>query len=100
MAEYRLTHRAAQALEDIYVYTAQTFGDAQAEAYHEGFHRTFGLIADFPFMGRSADELIPGLRQHRHGKHVFFYAVAADGTVIIQAIFHGAQNVRKHMLDD
>ncbi len=100
MAEYRLSHRAVQALEDIYITTAQMFGDAQAEAYHEGFHRIFGLIADFPFMGRSADELMAGLRQHRHGQHVFFYAVAPDGAVVIQAIFHGAQNVRKHMLED
>lgn len=100
MAEYRLTRQAEKALEDIYVYTAQAFGDAQAEAYHEGFHRTFGLIADFPFMGRSADELIAGWRQHIHGKHVFFYAVTPDGAIVIQAIFHSAQNVRKHMLDD
>ena len=100
MADYRLTQAAERALEEIYVYTAQTFGDAQAEAYHEGFHRAFGLIADFPFMGRSADELRAGLRQHTHVKHVFFYSVADDGVVVIQAIFHRAQNVRKHMLDD
>jgi len=100
MAEYRISHHSAQALEDIFVYTAQSFGEAQAEAYHEGFHRVFGLIADYPYMGRSADELIAGWRQHAHGKHVFFYTADPDGTVIIQAIFHGAQNVRKHMLDD
>lgn len=100
MPEYRLTRRASQALEDVYVYTSQMFGDAQAEAYHEGFHRAFGLIADFPFMGRSADELVAGWRQHIHGKHVFFYAVDPDGTIVIQAVFHVAQNVRKHMLDD
>jgi len=51
-------------------------------------------------MGSSADELIAGWRQHIHGKHVFFYAVSADGAVVIRAIFHSAQNVRKHMLDD
>ena len=100
MASYRLSPYAERALEDIYVYTAQTFGDGQAEAYHEGFHRAFGLIADCPVMGRSADELRPGWRQHVHGKHVFFYTLADDGAVIVQAIFHTAQNVRKHMLDD
>ena len=100
MVEYRLSRKADQALVEIYIHTAQTFGDLQAAAYHEGFHRTFGLIADFPLMGNSADELVSGWRQFAHGKHVIFYSTDADEAIVVQAIFHSAQNVRKHLFDD
>ena len=99
MSEYALSADAAAALEDIYVHTAQTFGEEQAAAYHEGFHRTFTLLADFPRMGKSADELIPGWRQFGYAKHVIFYTPQHNG-VTVQAVIHGAQNLRKHLLDD
>jgi plasmid stabilization system protein ParE len=48
MAEYRLSVRARSQLIDIYEFTNATFGPYQAEAYHAGPERTFGLLADFP----------------------------------------------------
>ena len=98
MAEYVLSNRATEALEDIFVYTASHFGLAQAEAYHESFHRIFSLLADFPFMGQSADEYVPGMRKYRHQSHLAFYTVDAE-MVTIQHVLHHAQDVRKHMLD-
>jgi len=50
-------------------------------------------------MGKSADELISGWRQFGHGKHLIFYT-SKDDVVTIQALIHGAQNVRKHLLDE
>jgi toxin ParE1/3/4 len=57
MAEYRLSIRARSQLLDIYEFTNTTFGPYQAEAYHAGLERTFGLLADFPRIGQPADEL-------------------------------------------
>jgi plasmid stabilization system protein ParE len=48
MADYRLSRRAASDLLAIYAHTEAMFGAYQAEAYHAGFERTFGLVADFP----------------------------------------------------
>ncbi|MDH3661639.1 MAG: type II toxin-antitoxin system RelE/ParE family toxin [Alphaproteobacteria bacterium] len=99
MAKYQLSSQAAAALEDIYVYTALTFGADQAEAYHESFHRIFSLLADFPKLGKSADELIPGWRQFRHMKHLIFYTPDSD-PMTIQAVIHGSMDVRKHLMDE
>ena len=55
MAEYRLSLRARADLLDIYAFSEAKFGRYQAEAYHAGFERTFGLLADFPGIGTSAD---------------------------------------------
>ena len=57
MAEYRLSVRARSQLIDIYEFTTTTFGQYQAEAYHAGLERTFGLLADFPRIGQQVDEL-------------------------------------------
>ena len=99
MADYQLSNKAAQALEDIFVYTAMTYGERQSEAYHEGFHRIFGLLADFPFMGQSVDEYHPGMRRLRYQSHMIFYT--KDGEIItIQHILHHRQDVRTHMSDE
>ncbi len=98
MADYVLSLAADQALETIYIYTHDQHGAAQAEAYHEAFHRIFGLLADFPYLGRSADEFRTGLRQYPQGSHMIFYSVR-DDIVHIEQIFHQAQNVRAHLFD-
>ncbi|RTL65397.1 MAG: type II toxin-antitoxin system RelE/ParE family toxin, partial [Hyphomicrobiales bacterium] len=73
MAEYRLSERAAQRLAEIYAYTDVLFGRVQADAYLAGFEKLFELIAAFPGIGRSADELRPGYRRYRHQAHYIFY---------------------------
>ena len=99
MAEYQLSLSCAATLEDIFVYTAERYGLPQAEAYHEGFHRIFGLLADFPMMGQSADEYRSGLRKFRYQSHMVFYTYEAH-IVTIQHIIHHRQDVRRHMLDE
>ena len=78
MAEYQLSSKAAQALEDIFIYTVSKFGWAQAEAYHEGFHRIFLLLTDFPHMGQSADEYVPGMQKFRHQSHLIGFSLRTD----------------------
>lgn len=98
MANYFLSSAADRSLEEIYIYTHDTHGPAHAEAYHEAFHRMFGLLADFPYLGRSADEFRSGLRLYPQGSHIIYYSVR-DGAVHIEQIFHHGQNVRAHMFD-
>jgi toxin ParE1/3/4 len=46
VAEFRLSERARADLTDICEFTVRTFGLYQADAYHAGLARTFGLLAD------------------------------------------------------
>ncbi len=55
--------------------------------------RSFGLLADFPGMGVSADELAPGLRRFRFQSHNIFYSEIGEA-VLIRAVFHTAINPR------
>ena len=98
MADFRLSQRARDDLIDIYFDGAEKFGRYQAEAYFSGLERSFGLIADFPMIGVSADELVPGLRRFRFQSHVIFYTMEA-GHVFIRAIVHGRQQARPALFE-
>jgi toxin ParE1/3/4 len=49
-------------------------------------------IADFPEIGRTRDELVPGVRSWVVGAYVIFYAVASDAVVMLR-IIHGARDM-------
>jgi plasmid stabilization system protein ParE len=56
-------------------------GAISADAYFAGLERTFGLLADFPGIGQSADNLVAGYRRFRFQAHFIFYSEDADGIV-------------------
>ena len=98
MAEYRLTQRARADLIDIYDFTEGKFGAYQAEAYHAGLVRSFGLLADFPLIGQTIDELAAGYRRFRFQSHLIFYTVQPD-YVEIHAVVHSAQDIRPQLFE-
>ena len=98
MAEYRLSLRARSDLLNIYAFSDARFGRYQADAYHAGFERTFGLLADFPGIGTSADELVAGYRRFRFQSHYIFYTEEADH-VLIRALIHVRQNLRPALFE-
>jgi len=96
MAEFRLANRARADLIDIYDFTESKFGAYQADAYHAGLVRSCGLLADFPRIGQSVDELAPGYRRFQFQSHLIFYTVQPDH-VEIRAIVHSAQDIRPQL---
>ena len=98
MAEYRLSLRARSDLLNIYAFSDAKFGRYQADAYHAGFERTFGLLADFPGIGTNSDELVAGYRRFRFQAHYIFYTEEADH-VLIRALIHVRQNLRPALFE-
>ena len=98
MAECRVSVRARSQLIDIYEFTAATFGPYQAEAYLAGLERTFSLLADFPRIGQSVEELAAGHRRFRFQSHNIFYTEEA-AHILIRAIYHHAQDIRPQLFE-
>jgi toxin ParE1/3/4 len=98
VAEYRLSVRARLDLLDIYAYSEAKFGRYQAEAYHAGLERTFGLLADFPGIGIAADELVVGFRRFRFQSHYIFYTPEPDH-VLIRTLIHVRQDLRPALFE-
>jgi toxin ParE1/3/4 len=96
--KFRLATAARAALFTIYDETAAKYGRYQAEAYYAGLMRTFGLLADFPGMGVSADELKAGHRRFRFQSHFIYYTGEKD-YVAIRTIMHVRQKLRPGLIE-
>ena len=98
MSEFRLSKRATVRLGEIYQFSEDRFGRYQAEAYLAGFKRNFGLLAEFPRMGRAADEIAPSLRRFRYQSHFIFYSIEADH-ILIRGLPHVRQKLRPDLFE-
>lgn len=85
---YRLSERASRDSTDIYLFGIEHFGPRQASAYLDELEGCFALLADNPRMGRPAERLGEGVRQHEHGSHVIAYRITHDG-ILVLALIHG-----------
>ncbi len=97
MADFRLSERAASDLSGIADYTIQNFGIEQARRYRDGLVRSFRQLSDNPLLGRSTENLAPGLRRYEHGSHVIFYEVEQEGVLVVR-ILHQTMDVTRHDL--
>ncbi|WP_226584427.1 type II toxin-antitoxin system RelE/ParE family toxin [Acuticoccus sediminis] len=91
MTPYRFTSSAHEDLVDIWLYTQETWGEAQADLYQDALHRCCERIASGEVKARS----LPGLervRLHRCQHHVLFF-VEQDQAVVIVAVLHERMNL-------
>ncbi len=84
---YRITAHAERDLRDIYSYTVEAFGQQQAGKYLRELDAVFGILGDYPNMGRVYEG---GTHQFVHGKHIILYRIGGNG-IVVGRIFHGAQ---------
>ncbi|MEL5849212.1 MAG: type II toxin-antitoxin system RelE/ParE family toxin [Candidatus Igneacidithiobacillus chanchocoensis] len=96
MAEFRLTPAALQDLEDIWRYSMQQWGIAQAERYVDALHARLSDLASAPFSAPSCDSIRPGYRQLRAEHHVAYYMIQSE-TVVVIRILHERMDVHRHI---
>ena len=89
---FRLTRQAEGDIIDIYLYTAETFGITQADAYHNKLKATFNLLGAQPYMARERTEIDPPVRVHPCGSHIIIYTVARDESVLVVRVRHESED--------
>lgn len=94
--KYELTPRAERDLKDIWFYTAEAWGDEQAEKYVALLEKRFEALADSPYIGAARPDIEKGYRYFPEGKHLVFYRVE-ENTVIILAVPHTSMDIERHM---
>ena len=95
MATYILSPLALNDLLDITDYTEARWGRVQRDSYIHALNDCFGTLSESPGLGRSRDEIIPGLRSLSHKQHVIFYRSDANGIEIVR-ILHSARDTDRH----
>jgi toxin ParE1/3/4 len=92
---------AAHRIDDIYVYTRDQWGEAQAERYIEGLFARFEAIAarEFPWRAIPAEFGVSGfVCKHEH--HFIYWKLLGDGTVGIVTILHERMHQIGRLKDD
>jgi Plasmid stabilization system protein len=97
MTDYRFTQSAREDLIDIWLYTQETWGEAQADSYQDTLHLCCARIA----AGEAQTKPVPGLERIRsyHCQHHFMFCVEQDSTVIIVAVLHERMNLIERLRD-
>ena len=96
MSTYALSKEADRDIETIARATAERWGWPQAEKYLEGLQETFGLLIQFPQLGRPIDHIRAGYHRLDHGRHAIFYRHQPDGILIVR-ILHQRMNAGDHL---
>ncbi|MBB4641181.1 type II toxin-antitoxin system RelE/ParE family toxin [Rhizorhapis suberifaciens] len=96
MTAFRVSAIASQRLDEIFVYTRDTWGQEQAETFIRGLFACFDRIARRELLWRviPAEFDVDGY-YCRHEHHYVYWRLLADGAVGIVTILHE----RMHQMD-
>jgi toxin ParE1/3/4 len=98
MSVIRFSRKAKKDLVGIGEYTLHAWGNAQATHYLDNLEKICATLANNPDLGRTCNEVRPGLRRHEHGQHVVFYRPEPNG-ILIPRILHQRMLPEKHGID-
>ena len=93
MSRFKLSHQAAQDIEDIWNYLAQENLEA-ADNILDKLRERFVLLTKFPELGRVRPDLAPSVRGFPVGNYIIFYRPLEPGIEIVR-VLHGSRNLRR-----
>jgi len=101
MNRFRIQAAAAHRLDEIYAFTAETWGEAQADHYLEGLFAKFEAISsrDFPWRPLSAAFGVEGY-VCRYERHLIYWRLLADGRIGIVTVLHERMHQISRLRDD
>ena len=101
MTAVRVSRRAGERLDEIYLYTAEQSGEDQADTYARGLIERFGQIAarSVPWRRVPAEFGLDGyLCRYEH--HYIYWKVLADGDVGIVTVLHERMHQIEGFVED
>lgn len=98
MREPLFSTRALQDFDEILEFIERDAPQAGRRVI-ESIRDTCGRLAEFPYLGRSRNDIRPNFRSFPVANYMIFYEPLAD-TVRIARVIHGALDVSRGMLDE
>lgn len=99
MTRIVLSRQAGEDLRDIWLYSAKTWGRAQADAYVNGLRATLGKLGHGTSAPRSHPALSPAYRCLHHKRHVIILRLDGQDARVIR-ILHDRMDPARHLSDD
>lgn len=91
----RLLPRAELDLEEIWLYSFERWGQAQADGYLGAFADAFETLSDGRRTGRPVS-VRTGYLKHPVGSHMVYFRVLSDGIEIVR-ILHQSMDTEQHL---
>jgi len=96
--QIKLSDLAIQDMISIEGYTAQTWGERQADTYMNQLEQRFYWLAEHAGVGKARDEIAQGLSSFPQGRHIIFYR--SSGSILeVARVLHQTMDV-EHQLSD
>ena len=93
LSGFRLTPKAEHDLEEIWLYSAETWSPDQADIYIDSLVHTIETLVAMPTIARERNEFDPPVRIQPSAEHLIVYRVQ-DPLLIVIRILGGRQNWR------
>ena len=97
MSPYFFTRSAKEDLLDIWLYTQETWGEAQADRYQDDLHGCCERVATGAIRGKSIPA-IDRVKSH-HCRHHYLFFVKQQGTIVIIAVLHERMDLVERLRD-
>lgn len=97
MAEYYLSKKAVNDLEEIWNYTFDYWSEAQADKYYQMLLNVFKEIANNPKLGRNYDIISENLLGFRANRHLIFYRIISQDSIKIIRILHEKMDLKERI---
>lgn len=93
---FNLTQDAERDIIDIYLYTLEKFGLAQADRYTADLYERFSEISARPSSGRDFSDIYPDTRRMNQGSHAIYFRPSRGGILILR-ILHQRMDPARHL---
>ena len=87
MRSVEVTRKAESDLIDIWLYTFETWGAAQADRYVDQLGAAMDYLAQHPSMGVDYGHVLPDYRKFRIAHHDIFYRLL-DTKILVVRVLH------------
>jgi toxin ParE1/3/4 len=94
---YRISEKAIQDLEDIWLYTFETWSQQQADRYYNLLINEIEYIANHFESSKSMSHIKQGYRATKVKSHLIFYRKSEDETIEIIRILHQRMDIENRL---
>ncbi len=86
MANFFLTNKAVQDLEDIWDYTVETWSEKQAETYYGLIIDSCHQLVEEPMRGKLYEVVDKNIMGYKTGEHIIFYRIVSNDIEIVRIL--------------
>jgi plasmid stabilization system protein ParE len=97
---YRLSPTADEQIQGIWIYTADHWGEAQADTYVKGLFAWFDTLHANKHLWRLVPhDFLAGAFFAKYQKHFVFFRELPSGRLGILAVLHEARNIPRRLME-